>query len=317
MLIHERVREFAGLPVVDFTEEGVFRDGTALDEPPAGGVAWRVRVEEDDGPFGPVFEEFLRTVDPAAVTALVIGWWQDYGGSDPADDPVERLLDAAGSLTDLRSLFIGDVVVEEREISWIPLVGFTPLFAAYPRLERFWMRSGEILGEPRRELRPFRAEHLRELRFESGGLPARVVRAVAAADLPALERLEMWLGTRHYGGDATVADLAPILSGERLPALRHLGLQNSDIQDEICAAVASAPVVARLESLALSMGTMTDAGAEALLSGQPLTHLRSLDLHHHFMSDAMTERVLAALPGVKVDVSEAGDPGDAWVAVSE
>ncbi|MFC7639817.1 hypothetical protein ACFQX6_01220 [Streptosporangium lutulentum] len=43
--------------------------------------------------------------------------------------------------------------------------------------------------------------------------------------------------------------LEPILSGERLPTLKHLGLQDSEIQDEIASAVASAPVVARLESL--------------------------------------------------------------------
>ncbi|GAA4600549.1 hypothetical protein GCM10023195_00170 [Actinoallomurus liliacearum] len=38
--------------------------------------------------------------------------------------------------------------------------------------------------------------------------------------------------------------------------------------------MASAPVVARLEVLDLSMGTLSDDGATALLSGQPLTHLK-------------------------------------------
>ncbi|MFD0891882.1 leucine-rich repeat domain-containing protein, partial [Streptosporangium algeriense] len=111
-----------------------------------------------------------------------------------------------------------------------------------------------------------------------------------------------------------------ILSGERLPALRHLGLQDSEIQDEIPAAVASAPSLARLESLALSMGALSDEGAEALLSGQPLTHLKRLDLHHHYLTDPMVDRVRAALPGVEVDLSEQEEPDDdewRYVAVSE
>ncbi|HEX2314702.1 MAG TPA: STM4015 family protein [Thermomonospora sp.] len=316
MLIHERMGEFAGLPVADFTENGMERNGEPLTAPPTG-VAWRVRVDdEDEAVFGDVLGRFLETVDPATVTALVVGWW---GYESPVGEPVTSLVGAADRLTALRSLFVGDVVVEEREISWIEQSDITPLPAAFPRLERLGVRGGEGSGQEPLRLRPFRSAHLRELRFESGGLPADVVRAVAASELPALEHLEMWLGMEHYGGDATVADLAPILTGERLPSLRHLGLQDSEIQDAIAEAVAQAPVVARLETLALSMGTLTDTGAEALLSGQPLIHLRSLDLHHHYLSDAMAARVRAALPGVKVDLSGALDPehDTLWVAVSE
>ncbi|WP_308212416.1 hypothetical protein [Actinomadura madurae] len=145
------------------------------------------------------------------------------------------------------------------------------------------------------------------------------MRAVGASDLSNLEHLDLWLGEDGYGGDSTVADLAPLLSGERLPALRHLGLEDSEIEDEIAAAVAGAPVVARLESLSLAMGILTDQGAEALLSGQPLTHLRRLDLHHHFLSDAMMERVRAALPGVEIDLDhqETNDTDWHYIAVSE
>ncbi|MEV7028304.1 leucine-rich repeat domain-containing protein, partial [Kitasatospora sp. NPDC093558] len=107
--------------------------------------------------------------------------------------------------------------------------------------------------------------------------------------------------------------------GSRFPALRHLGLQNSEFQDDIAAAVAHAPVMARLETLNLSMGVLTDQGAGALLEGQPLTHLRALDLHHHYLTGEMQERLREALPGVAVDLSGAGKPDDRWryVAVAE
>ncbi|MGW0586131.1 STM4015 family protein, partial [Streptomyces sp. NPDC002920] len=145
---------------------------------------------------------------------------------------------------------------------------------------------------------------------------------LAASDLPALEHLDLWLGVEWYGRTTTVEHLAPILDGSRLPVLRRLGLQNADIQDEVAAAVASAPVVARLTALHLGHGTLSDTGAEALLSGQPLVHLQELDLHHHYLSDAMMERVRQTLEphGVKVDLSEqesADDPEERYVSADE
>ncbi|WP_433214389.1 hypothetical protein [Microtetraspora malaysiensis] len=117
--------------------------------------------------------------------------------------------------------------------------------------------------------------------------------------------------------DATVGDLEGILSGAGLPALRRLGLRDSEIQDEVAAAVAAAPVVARLEALSLSMGMLSDTGAEALLGGQPLTHLRHLDLHHHYLSEGVAARIRSALPGVDVDLSEPQPRDERYVAVSE
>lgn len=305
MTVGEYLFEFDGLPVVDFA-----RSGAAL--PPAASAAWRVATEFGGRPFDKVFEDFLREVDSAQVTSLVIGYWGASYDSTMVN-PVSVLVDAAERLPKLRAVFLGDIVWGESEISWIEHSDIRPLFAAYPGLTRFGVRGSHGLV-----LEPIRSETLRALRFESGGLPTAVVRAVAASDLPNLESLDLWLGVEEYGGDATVADLAPILGGERLPALRHLGLEDSQIQDEIAMAVARAPVVARLESLSLAMGMLTDEGAEALLSGRPLTHLKRLDLHHHFLSDRMVERLRTALPDVAVDLSEQEKPDPDWhVAVSE
>ncbi|GAA3954694.1 hypothetical protein GCM10023085_41460 [Actinomadura viridis] len=263
---------------------------------PARGVAWRIAADEET-PFEAVYERFLHMVDTYQVTALVIGYWGALHEKDKPD-PVKLLLDAAHLMPRLEALFLGDVGGDEQELSWVHLPDVTPLLEAFPRLERLDVRGGSLT------LRPVANRGLKTLRIECGGLPAHVVRAVAASDLPGLEHLDLWLGVGHYGGDATVADLEPILAGARLPALRHLGLEDSEIQDEIAAALAGAPVVARLESLSLAMGVLSDDGAAALLSGQPLTHLKKLDLHHHYVSDVMAERMRAALPGVSVDLSE-------------
>ncbi|MEU6237535.1 STM4015 family protein [Kitasatospora sp. NPDC047058] len=317
MTVNNHIEEFHGLPVFDFV--AAVYEGAELPEPDA--VAWKIGVEYD-APKGWVerWSEFLAAVDPGRVTAVVVGEWS-LDGPESFDEPLAAIIGAADRLPALRGLFIGDITYEENEISWIDMVDVTPVLTTFPLLTELVVRgaSDESVEGEGVLLQPVRHEHLRALRFESGGLPAAVPRAVAASELPALERLEFWLGVQSYGGDVTLDDLAPFLDGARFPALRHLGLQDSELQDEIAAAVAHAPVVARLESLSLSMGVLTDQGATALLEGQPLTHLKALDLHHHFLSEPMQERLRQALPGVEIDLSEAGKPDDQhrYVAVAE
>jgi hypothetical protein len=312
-MIVQHLSTFAGKPVADFRHEHE-GDGVADHYPAADGAtiplaaqaAWRIGTWFDGPEFSDVFTKFLDEVDTAEVTHLVIGYWgADYDTG--AVDPVRSLAEAAERLPALRALFLGDVILEQAEISWIEQSDITPLFGAFPGLEHLEVRGGQGLA-----LDPVTSPVLKTLRMESGGLPAAVVRAVGASDLPALERLDLWLGVDDYGGDSTVADLEGILGGARLPSLRHLGLEDSGIQDEIAAAVAGAPIVARLETLSLAMGTLSDQGAEALLSGQPLTHLDKLDLHHHYLSQPMIERIRAALPDVLVNLEDAQDPEKDW-----
>ncbi|MFJ8622391.1 STM4015 family protein [Kitasatospora sp. NPDC093550] len=325
MTVHEHIEQFHGLPVFDVVdapaEAAAQGRAGAVRLPEADAVAWRINLDyEAEETFTESWQRFLDAVDTERVTAVVIGqWWSD----DPESfrEPMEAVVAAAGRLPALRALFVGDITGEQFEISWIQQCDITPLLTAFPRLAELVVRgaSGDWDGKEGLVLEPLRHEALKALRFEAGGLPGSVVRSVAGCDFPALERLELWLGVENYGGDATMDDLAPFLDGTRLPALRHLGLQNSELQDDIAADVAHAPVVARLESLSLSMGVLTDQGATALLEGQPLTHLRALDLHHNFLSDAMHQRLREALPGVELDLSERNAPDARWryVAVAE
>ena len=323
MTLYEHLNSFAGLPVVDFGEPyGRLEWNAAADAPtePAA-VAWRVSAWEEDEhwdkdvspAFLGAFEAFLSSPVAPVATALVIGSW-GYAAMNSV--PLGAICDAAPRLPALRHLFIGDILSEECEISWIKQGDVSPVFEAYPRLHTLRVRGAEDLA-----LRPLRHDTLRELAFESGGLPALIVRAVGECDLPELRHLELWLGTDNYGGDATVEDLAPILSGARLPALTYLGLRDAEIADLVAAAVAGAPVVARLQTLDLSLGMLSDIGGSALLAGQPLTHLRRLDLHHHYLSEALVARLTGELEpaGVEVDLSERlqEDAEDRYIAVAE
>ncbi|MYT35852.1 leucine-rich repeat domain-containing protein [Streptomyces sp. SID8356] len=315
----QHLHEFGGLPAVDFQHTGA-----GGSRPAADAAAWRVSVEpygddDRDRPWADEFADFLDTVDPAGVKALIIGQWGE-AYEENSSVPIGLVIAAADRLTSLEAVFVGDLEAEQAEITWIEQSDVTALLTAFPALTEFGVRGGTDLVFP-----PTKHERLRSLTIQAGGLPAQVVRGVIDSELPALERLDLWLGVSAYGGDTEIADLAPLLSGTRFPRLHHLGLRNSEVQNEIAAAVASAPVVAQLRTLDLSNGTLGDEGAAALLEGQPLTHLDVLDLHHHFLTEAMEQRVRASLEphGVRVDLSERSEPwGDRgaegrYTAVSE
>jgi hypothetical protein len=313
MTIEEHAETFAGRPVRDYDP------AEGLQEP--AGTIYRLRVEYDGAESGEtmigLIARFLEEPEAGRVPGLVIGSWEevyeDNGSSEPI---VEALVAARETLAGLRALFLGDITREESEISWITQSDVTPLLDAYPALEHFRVRGGTglVLGS-------LRHEDLRSLVVESGGLGAEVVRAVAAADLPRLEHLELWLGDPGYGGDATVADLAPILDGGRFPALRQLGLRDSAIADEVAAAVARAPILGRIKVLDLSLGNLGDAGAQALLEGPDVARLERLDIHHHYVSATLVDR-LAAL-GVDLNADDRREPNEyggetyRYIAVSE
>ncbi|MFE5209300.1 STM4015 family protein [Streptomyces sp. NPDC056600] len=307
------LQRFHGLPVFALPAPGQ-GDGPF---PSPATVAWRLSGAAWDQPFTPVWRRFLDEVAVEEVTALVIGTWWDDDHSTAITATVDRLVEESHRFPALRALHLADVVSEEVEISWIQLCDLTPLLKAFPLLEKLGVRGGDHL-----DVAPTRHEALRDLRIESGNLPRQIVQGLGGCDLPALGHLDIWLGARDYGGDTTVEDVLPLLHPEgRLPALRHLGLANSEIQDEIASAVAGAPVVPQLESLSLAKGTLGDEGGSALLAGQPLTHLRTLDLSHHYLSDPMAARLRFALEphGVRLLMGRAlsHGPGGRYVAVAE
>ncbi|UUU28792.1 STM4015 family protein [Streptomyces sp. CA-210063] len=322
MTIGSHLEEFHDLPVHRFPKSVKGPEGAA-DLPAPESVAWSIAVDSYDSEeaWEDAFARFLASVDTTEVRALVVGAWSDAYDNGP-EDLIKALVAAKDRLPALRALFLGDIVMEECEISWINQGDVDPLLNAFTELEEFGVRGGQGLVFP-----AVRHERLRTLTVETGGMPVDAVRGVAESDLPALVHLDLWLGTSEYGGDSEVADLAPILAGTRLPALKYLALRNSEMQDDICAALASAPVVARLDVLDVSMGVLTDDGATALLTGQPLTHLTTLDLHHNYLSPAIRDRLRDSLEaeGVQVDVdaddaeSDEEEDGTVWrfVAVGE
>ncbi len=313
MSFDEHKETFAGRPVREW------KPGTALENP--GGVAYRIALDYDEADEGAGWGDrlgaFLDAPGAAQVEALVVGSWGELGDGGDVAGAVEALAAAAGRLPGLKALFFGDITQDECEISWLELTDLSPLLAAFPRLEHFGVRGSNSLA-----LGPLRLPELRSLILESGGLPAEVVREVAAAEAPKLEHLELWLGDEEYGASYSTEDLSPILSGEKLPSLRYLGLRNSLLADEIAIAVTKSPVVERIEELDLSLGILGDRGAAALLESPAVARLKRLNLEHHYMSEEMTAKIEAMGPEVNAEVRMEGDEdedgdSDRYVAVGE
>jgi hypothetical protein len=294
--ISDHVDTFFGIPVEDYDP------GRGIEEP--SGTIYRLSYSEGwsspdaGGSLTDVLAQFLADPGCSQARGLVIGFWEDvFSESTGAERIVAALVAARDRLPNLRALFLGDITQEECEISWIHQTDVSPILAAYPALECLRMRGAEglVLGTPRHD-------ELRTLIIESGGLPVEVVRSIIAGQLPRLEHLELWLGDSGYGATTTVDDLGPILDGSRFPALKYLGLCDSEMADALADALAGAPILERIRVLDLSLGNLSDEGAEALLQSPAVAGLQKLDIHYHFVSSELVD-ALGAL-GIELDASD-------------
>lgn len=290
----EHLSTFIGERVTDFREK----------KPPKGKSVLRVRVsydEEDEDDGGePDFEKRLRAfLDSEAALGtrgLILGAYDLEGGS--SGSAYGEIVTSKDRLPNLRALFLGDIVQEECEISWICQSDVSAMLEAFPQLEMLRIRGVDGL-----EISKPQHARLRALAIESGGLPTAVVSQICRGKFPELEYLELWLGTPDYNGDCRVNDLQPLLTGKLFPKLKYLGLRNSEIADDIAAVIVTAPVVDQLEILDLSLGNLSDVGGNALLQLASKTNLKRLDLHHHYISKPLQKK-LKQLP-FPVDVSDA------------
>lgn len=310
MGIWEHYGRFGGKDVVLYTP------GEAPPNP--GGVALRVgevygHVENEDVTIASHLEALAKETWASEVTALVIGAWASWEGDEDAAKIAAALVAAAPKLTGVRHLFFADIIAEESEISWIEHTNVSGVLKAFPELQTLRLRGGGITFG--------RSGHstLRKLIVESGGMDPAGVADVAHSKWPALTHLELWLGTDEYGGGSGPEHWGPLLSGDGIPAVKFLGLMNSDRADEVAIAAAAAPVLPRLSTLDLSMGTLGDDGARALLDSPMLQHVGRVNLRHNYVGDDLSAELSALrnTEGVDEKGDDYGDPEDRYVEVSE
>lgn len=289
MSLFEHVSEFAGKRVVEFDGRAPFDPSTSV---PRIALDWESHV--DGLSVASRLDDLFARPDVASVTGLVFGAW-DFLSSVNSSVVVEGLVGGRQRLPELRALFIGDIVDAEQEMAWIAQSNLAPILPAFPKLEELRIRgsSGLALSTDAPRLGH---PTLKSLIVESAGLSREVANAALAGEFPQLRHLELWLGSEAEGGTVSLDDLAPLFDGRCFPALESLALKNAETADALAAAIASAPIVARLRKLDLSLGTLSDDGAEALLASTAVRLLRDLDLRKSYLSPAIVQRFRTLQP---------------------
>jgi len=310
MVISANAEEFYDLPVKDFEASGDISDFSA--------VAPRVRCRYDDpATLADHIDALLAEPGANAIRALILGMWTENGEAIDATprEAIELLVASKHKLPDLEALFVGDIIGEENEISWIQNGDMSPIWSAFPNLREFGVRGGNGL-----RLGKINHSLLNTLIIQTGGLPAAVAREALEANAP-IEHFELWFGDEGYGLTTQISDLNDLFEGKLFPNLKTLALRNCDFADEIAARLAQSAILPRIEHLDLSMGTFRDPGAEALIGSGGIAHLKSLDISHHYVSPELCGRLAAATPHLIAGPAEKADEwnGEAhyYVSVAE
>ena len=208
-MVSAHLQTFLNKPVQDFLPP------TVIDPEK---YVYRLAVHYDDEgvTISDLLEALVRAPQAGNIKELIIGQF-DNEVSESSFEVVDKLVSLKHELKGLKALFIGDIVFEECEISWINQTDITPILKAYPELEHLQIRGGEGLS-----FSDLQHDNLTTLIIETGGMPPNVVQEVNAARLPRLQKLELWLGSENYGFASKVEDFMPILSGKRSIILKKV-----------------------------------------------------------------------------------------------
>ncbi len=248
-------------------------------------------------------EEIVNDEQLKELEEIVIGCWGEMW-EDSAQAILDGIVENKEKFDCMKSLFVGDVDYEECEVSWIIQGDYSKLWAALPRLEKLTIKGSTdlILGD-------IVHDNLQELEIICGGLPVDVMKSIQKAQLPSLRRLVLYIGVEDYGFDGSVEDIKELLENMDCPKLEHLGIVDSEIQDEITEAALNCRYIDQIHTLELSMGTLTDKGGQLLLEKIPdHSNIQKLDLHFHYLSEEMMGK-LNKLP-IEVDTEDRQVPED-------
>lgn len=154
-----------------------------------------------------------------------------------------------------------------------------PAYPGLGRLEELRIESRSF------ELGVVELPRLRALDLVTRGLTRDNLESLRDAQWPALERLVLWISDAGVDDcDVELDALAWIFEGERLPAIKHLGLCGRADARELLERLIDAPIVARLEVLDLAGTYVRDEELAVLRANRDkLGHLRAIHLDTRYV----------------------------------
>lgn len=257
-----------------------------------------------------MIQEILEDPEFPQVTDLVIGCWGSPYEED-CQDILDGIVKHREQFSHVEKLFVGDMDYEECEVSWIVQGNYQALWKAMPQLKELTIKGSTdlVLGDVNHD-------NLESLTIICGGLPESVMESIRDAKLPNLRKLVLYIGIDNYGFDGNADSVKALLEQSDFPKLEYLGIEDSEIQDELTEVVLNSKYMKQIHTLDLANGTLTDKGGKLLLERLPeYPNIKNLDVHYHYMSENMVEE-LETLP-VEIDASEFNEPetyhGEIWM----
>ena len=257
-----------------------------------------------------MIDDILADPDFSQVTDVTIGSWGS-AWEDNCQKILDDIADNKDKFAHVQQLFVGDMDYEDCEVSWIMQGNYGRLWKALPGLKELTIKGSTDLS-----LGEVEHENLEALTIICGGLPVSVLEEIQKAKLPNLKKLVLYIGVENYGFDGDEDTIRTFLEKSDFPKLAHLGIEDSEIQDQLTQVVLESKYMGQIHTLDLANGTLTDKGGALLLEKIPsYPNIKVLDIHYHYLSDTMAQQ-LKGLP-IQVDVSEANKPeeydGEIWM----
>jgi len=186
-------------------------------------------------------------------------------------------------LQNLTGLFFGEVNWDENENSFFEEnADFGLLIKGLPNLEIFKIRAGFKL-----EFSTLNHSKLKALTVYANG---QVFDAIANANLPNLEHLELWTE------DETVKSIQNAYRGNNkknhLPSLKYLGVRKCFVANDLTVQMQGDQILKQIETLDLSEGLFSNIGAQAFLENSDMLLLKKINLNHNYIADELAEKLI-------------------------
>ncbi len=333
--VQAKLKETPGDAALQATEKTLLADnaqawlGALADKGPKDlAITWKLGFI-DSVRFGPPLDDYeWASIDFAEALAIVLGLPGTafirelvFGSQECDDYPAswQNCIDALvehGTPKGLTRLELNRGGYWD--ISSTELGDLSKLYPQLSKLRELTIEMGAM------ELGVIDLPSLRSLEIVTGGLTAANVEAIASAKWPSLERLSLCIGEtdNDYGCNVQLDDVKRLLEDGDLGRVRHLGLANTNLADEIAALLPGTRILAQLETLDLSRGTFGDEGARAILdNAAAYRHLKEIDLTHHYVSEELGAELSKIGPRIILaepeEADEDGDDEYRYVQISE
>ena len=210
---------------------------------------------------------------PAAAELRVLHIGKYDSIADVAVKPAAAVARVLAKLPALRELTFGDPATVDTVLGDI-----TPLWTAASKLEKLSISGRSFVVT---EVPPLA---LRELRIVTTAMKDAALRAIAAAPMPALARLELDLGGGSWGDCCMPPDIIAMLAR---PALRQLTLRTA-FGAELAAWLSKAPLLRQLDQLTLDW--VSAKGIRAMAKARAaFAHLSRLEVGTEAKAKALAE----------------------------